>query len=105
MFDKRTAELRSLCDREYGAKAFVDVSGSPIGIFRATSDGYLAYANDAWHDLTSYPKDVKPITDWGVYLAEEEQPRVRAAYEAFIIGRGSRQLHDIALWKNGKYSE
>ncbi|KAL1413038.1 hypothetical protein Q8F55_000787 [Vanrija albida] len=89
LFDERTAELRTLTEL------------SPVGIFRCTPDGYVSYANHAWHDLTGYPIG-QEITNWGDYILEDHQARIRHLWETYVPSTAPSVWAEWQ-WKNGRW--
>lgn len=89
MFDERTAELRTLTEL------------SPVGIFRCTPDGYVSYANHAWHDLSGYPMG-QEITNWGDFILEEHQARIRHLWETYVPSTAPSVWAEWQ-WNNGRW--
>lgn len=89
LFDERASELRLLTDL------------SPVGIFRCTYDGYVSYANAAWYEMSGYPANL-PVTNWGDYIREDHQARVRAIWEAYIPS-GESTVEAEWQWSNDRW--
>jgi len=77
--------------------------GSPVGFFRCTPDGYVSYANQAWYELVGYPPGAV-ITNWGDYIVDEDQRRIRAVWEEYIE-TGAESCAAEWQWKNKRYGE
>jgi PAS domain S-box-containing protein len=48
---------------------------APVGMFIGDSKGRITFVNDAWYQLSSYPRDVQVLDDWIYYIVEEDQPK------------------------------
>jgi PAS domain-containing protein len=75
----------------------------PIGIFQCTPDGYVSYANEAWYELAGYPRG-KGVTNWGDYIAQQDQARIRGVWEAYL-SLGQMQASAEWQWTNRRYGE
>ncbi|EHY57185.1 hypothetical protein HRR83_002679 [Exophiala dermatitidis] len=49
---------------------------APVGIFIGDVDGKISFVNDAWYNITSYPRDRVVGEEWINYVVEEDQPKV-----------------------------
>jgi PAS domain-containing protein len=104
LFEERTQELRVVTDSELAFTFSANASpGSPVGIFRCTEDGYVMYANQAWYDHVGYPADAE-VTNWGDYVREEDQARIRGVWEEFITSDAPSASAEWQ-WKNGRSGE
>lgn len=89
LFDQRSAELRLLTNL------------SPVGIFRCTHDGYVSYANQAWYETSGYPMNT-PVLNWGDYVIEEHQQRVRGVWANFVPSNEATTGAEWQ-WTNGRW--
>ncbi len=87
-YTQRTQELRVLND------------AIPVGIYRATGDGWFVYANAMWHELTGYPRG-RQVVNWGDYVVDEDKERVRAQWIDFLNGKG-RSVRGEVRFVSGK---
>jgi PAS domain S-box-containing protein len=60
---------------------------APVGIFIGCVDGRINFVNDAWYDLSSYPRDVPVNDEWMDYVLEEDQQKVREAWNTMLDNR------------------
>lgn len=61
----------------------------------------MTYANVKWYEISGYPSG-QPVTNWGDYIMEEHQERIRMVWEAFVVSSDqSRQAE--WQWKNGRW--
>lgn len=49
---------------------------APVGIFIGDVDGKISFVNDAWYNITTYPRGVAVDDEWIKYVVEEDQPKV-----------------------------
>ncbi|EXJ83690.1 hypothetical protein A1O1_07314 [Capronia coronata CBS 617.96] len=49
---------------------------APVGIFIGDVDGKINFVNDAWYNITSFPRDIDVDVEWIKYVVEEDQVKV-----------------------------
>ncbi len=60
---------------------------APVGIFIGSPDGKINFVNDAWYDISSYPRDTMVNNEWMKYVLEEDQQKVREAWKTMLEKR------------------
>lgn len=60
---------------------------APVGMFIANIDGKIAFVNDAWYDISSYPRDVQVRDEWIKYVVDEDQPKVMEMWNTMLLKR------------------
>ncbi|EXJ66418.1 uncharacterized protein A1O5_10570 [Cladophialophora psammophila CBS 110553] len=60
---------------------------APVGIFIGNLDGKINFANDAWYNISSYPRDVPVDNEWIEYVLEEDQAKVRELWTTMLEKR------------------
>ncbi|OAP64288.1 hypothetical protein AYL99_00260 [Fonsecaea erecta] len=60
---------------------------APVGIFIGNRDGKINFANDAWYNISSYPRDVPVDNDWINYVLDEDQAKVREMWNTMLEKR------------------
>ncbi|KAK5051510.1 hypothetical protein LTR84_003162 [Exophiala bonariae] len=60
---------------------------APVGMFIANIDGKITFVNDAWYDISSYPRDVQVRDEWINYIVEEDQPKVKDMWNTMLLKR------------------
>jgi PAS domain S-box-containing protein len=60
---------------------------APVGMFIANIDGKITFVNDAWYDISSYPRDVQVRDEWIKYIVEEDQPKVMEMWNTMLVKR------------------
>ncbi|KIW86788.1 uncharacterized protein Z519_12574 [Cladophialophora bantiana CBS 173.52] len=60
---------------------------APVGIFIGNLDGKINFANDAWYNISSYPRDVPVDDEWIEYVLEEDQAKVRELWNTMLEKR------------------
>ena len=58
---------------------------APVGMFIADVNGSLFLVNDAWYDITSYPRDAPVGDDWIEYVFDGDKDQVREAWKVMLI--------------------
>lgn len=57
---------------------------APVGMFIGDSSGKLVLVNDAWHDITSYPRDLQIGNYWIEYVFKDDRDHVRQAWQVML---------------------
>ena len=57
---------------------------APVGMFIGSTDGDIGFVNDAWYDLSSYPRGVQVHAEWIKYIVEEDQPKVLEMWASML---------------------
>lgn len=60
---------------------------APVGMFIANIDGNITFVNDAWYDISSYPREVQVQDEWIKYIVEEDQPKVKEMWNTMFLKR------------------
>ncbi|KAH0837429.1 sensory transduction histidine kinase [Fonsecaea pedrosoi] len=60
---------------------------APVGIFIGNLDGKINFANDAWYNISSYPRDVPVDNEWIEYILDEDQAKVRELWNTMLEKR------------------
>ncbi|KAK7207976.1 hypothetical protein BZA70DRAFT_234017 [Myxozyma melibiosi] len=61
----------------------------PAGLFLASPEGEVMYANDAWYKLSSYPKDGNP-SFWIKAVHPGDRALVRESWRRVMLGKSER---------------
>lgn len=56
----------------------------PVGIYIGNDEGDLVYVNDAWYDITSFPRGRPVLKDWLDYILEEDRGKATNAWHALM---------------------
>jgi PAS domain S-box-containing protein len=57
---------------------------APVGMFIANVDGKINFVNDAWYDISSYPRNTLIHDEWIKYAVEEDQAKVRDSWSTML---------------------
>ncbi|EXJ87447.1 hypothetical protein A1O3_04407 [Capronia epimyces CBS 606.96] len=57
---------------------------APVGIFIGDVDGKISFVNDAWYNITTYPRGIEVDEEWIKYVDEEDQPKVRNMWTTML---------------------
>ncbi|KEF57102.1 uncharacterized protein A1O9_07292 [Exophiala aquamarina CBS 119918] len=60
---------------------------APVGMFIANIDGQITFVNNAWYDISSYPRDVQVRDEWIKYIVEEDQSKVVEMWNTMLLKR------------------
>ncbi|KIW31005.1 uncharacterized protein PV07_02690 [Cladophialophora immunda] len=60
---------------------------APVGIFIGNLDGKINFANDAWYNISSYPRDVPVDNEWIEHVLDEDQAKVRELWNTMLEKR------------------
>jgi len=60
---------------------------APVGMFIANIDGKITFVNDAWYDISSYPRDIEVRDEWIKYIVEEDQSKVMEMWDTMLLKR------------------
>ncbi|KIX94747.1 uncharacterized protein Z520_09437 [Fonsecaea multimorphosa CBS 102226] len=60
---------------------------APVGIFIGDLDGKINFVNDAWYNISSYPRDVPVGNEWIKYVLDEDQAKVRELWNTMLEKR------------------
>ncbi|KAJ9616637.1 hypothetical protein H2200_000356 [Cladophialophora chaetospira] len=60
---------------------------APVGIFIGSVDGKVNFVNDAWYDITSYPRDTPVNDEWMKYVVEDDQYKVQEMWKTMLEKR------------------
>lgn len=57
---------------------------APVGMFMADSTGKVIFTNDAWHDISDFPRGQPVDWDWIRHVKEEDREICRKVWETVI---------------------
>jgi PAS domain S-box-containing protein len=57
---------------------------APVGMFIGDSSGKLVLVNDAWYDITSYPRDIQVSNFWMEYVYKDDKEHVKKAWQTML---------------------
>lgn len=60
---------------------------APVGIFIGSVDGKINFVNDAWYNISSYPRDTPVNDEWIKYVLEEDQHKVQETWKTMLENR------------------
>lgn len=60
---------------------------APVGMFIANTDGKITFVNDAWYDISSYPREVQVRDEWIKYIVEKDQSKVMEMWNTMLLER------------------
>jgi len=57
---------------------------APVGMYIGNATGEIIFANDAWYDMTCYPRDVPVDNNWMNYVVEDDKARTWASWRSMV---------------------
>lgn len=75
---------------------------APVGMFIGGEDGSLLLVNDAWYEITSYPRDEVVGDHWMDYVHKDDRDRVQEAWQTMLAQRSpmSMEFRWNTSWKD-----
>ncbi|ETN42893.1 uncharacterized protein HMPREF1541_02051 [Cyphellophora europaea CBS 101466] len=75
---------------------------APVGMFIGDSTGKLVLVNDAWYDITSYPRDLQVGNFWIEYVFNDDKEHVREAWRVMLAQKSpiSIEFRFKTPWKD-----
>lgn len=58
---------------------------APVGMFIASSNGNITFANDSWYDISRVPRGETTADVWVNAVKEEDQPLVKKMWETLVV--------------------